>query len=67
MSISAKSCNTQVIDPECWFDFNQPCEEYELDLSDSFDRSVAFQLCRIMANHMTYIGNTGVSKYQFIY
>jgi hypothetical protein len=56
VSISAKNCNTQVKDPLCWFNFSQPCQKYELDLSDSFDRSVAFQLIRIMANHVTYVG-----------
>jgi Ran GTPase-activating protein (RanGAP) involved in mRNA processing and transport len=55
-SISAKNCNTQVRDDQCWFNFSQPCQVYALDLSDSFDRSVAFQLLRIMANHVTYVG-----------
>lgn len=56
VKVSAKNCNHQVKDPQCWFNFNQPCDDYELKLSHPFDRSVAFQLLRIMANHMTFIG-----------
>ena len=55
VSVSARGCNTQLRDEKCWFDQKYPCRKYELDLSDPFQRGIAFQVLRIAANHQTYI------------
>ncbi len=54
-TVSARGCNTQLKDGSCWFDSKYPCRKYNLDLSDPFQRSVAFQVLRIAANHQTFI------------
>jgi hypothetical protein len=55
VQVSARGCNTQLRDDKCWFDQKYPCRKYELDLSNPFDRSIAFQVLRIAANHQTFI------------
>lgn len=55
VTVSATNCNTIVNDERCWYDPDQPCKEYELDLSRAFDRAVAFHLMQTIANHSTYV------------
>ncbi|CAM9213873.1 unnamed protein product, partial [Ectocarpus fasciculatus] len=55
VTVTARGCNTQLRDDKCWFDQKYPCRQYELDLSDPFERSISFQVLRIAANHQTLI------------
>jgi hypothetical protein len=55
VTVSANNCNTNIRDPLFWFDQNAPCREYELNLTDPFERAVAFQLLNIVAAHQTLV------------
>ena len=54
-TVSAANCNTITNDDRCWYDPDQPCKEYELDMSKAFDRAVAFHLTQTIANHSTFV------------
>ena len=54
-TVSAANCNTIANDDRCWYDPDQPCKEYDLDLSKAFDRAVAFHLTQTIANHSTFV------------
>ena len=56
MSISAKYCNITVpTPPNCWFDYNNICRSYKLNLADPFDRVVAHAVLHLVAYHELYI------------
>ena len=44
VELSAKKCNITMKDPACWFDFDKPCRDYNLDMEDGFERAVAMIL-----------------------
>jgi Ran GTPase-activating protein (RanGAP) involved in mRNA processing and transport len=51
ITLSARGCNMHVSDPDHWFDQSNPCGNFELNLSNYFDRAVAQQALRLAANH----------------
>lgn len=53
--VDAKNCNTFVSDPLCWFDPTLPCQMHTLQLSNPYDRAVAFYLLHLVASHSTYV------------
>lgn len=55
VGISAVGCNITIKDAHCWFDHHRPLREYELDMSNGFERAVAILLLNIVASHHTYI------------
>ena len=55
VDISASGCNVDIIDDSCWFDQSHPCGTYRLNLSNPFERAIAFKLLNIVANHSSYI------------
>jgi hypothetical protein len=55
VNVSANNCNTSIRDPTFWFDQNYPCAEYELHLSDPFERAVCYMLLGLVACHQTLI------------
>ena len=55
VSLSAAKCNVTMKDPRCWFDLNNPCREYELDLSNGFERAVAKVVLMAIASHHSFI------------
>jgi Ran GTPase-activating protein (RanGAP) involved in mRNA processing and transport len=54
-NITANGSNILIKDSRCWFDPNNACRSYKLDLNHPFERAVAFMLMRIIATHPTYI------------
>ena len=54
-SLSAEKCNCGLVDPRCWFSHSNPLGRHELDLSQPYQRAVAFALLELVANHATYI------------
>jgi hypothetical protein len=56
--LSAARCNTSLRDESFWFDQERPCRSYNLDLSNNYDRAVAFKVLALVANHPTIIVNS---------
>jgi len=54
-SLSAEKCNVGLTDAKCWFSHSNPLGRHELDLSQPYQRAVAFALLELIANHSTYI------------
>ena len=54
-SLSAEKCNVGLSDAKCWFSHSNPLGRHELDLSEPYQRAVAFALLELIANHSTYI------------
>jgi hypothetical protein len=52
--ILASNCNSIASDARCWYDPSNPCRSYKLHLNDAFERSVAFHLFFVVANHSTF-------------
>jgi len=61
VDLSAANCNTVMRDQNCWYDQANPCRNYSLDLSNAFERAVAFSVLQVVASHSSYI----VAKAQF--
>ena len=55
LELSAARCNTSLRDDKFWFDQERPCRSYNLDLTNCYDRAVAFTLLTLVANHPTII------------
>lgn len=55
VAVSANNCNTNMRDANFWFDYGAPCREYELNLSDCYERAVGFQLLNLVAAHQTIV------------
>eukprot|EP00602_Paraphysomonas_sp_CaronLab_P006212 CAMPEP_0185022528 /NCGR_PEP_ID=MMETSP1103-20130426/5232_1 /TAXON_ID=36769 /ORGANISM="Paraphysomonas bandaiensis, Strain Caron Lab Isolate" /LENGTH=1416 /DNA_ID=CAMNT_0027554633 /DNA_START=142 /DNA_END=4389 /DNA_ORIENTATION=+ len=53
LELTAARCNTHIRDDSFWFDQEDICKAYSLDMSDPFQRAVAFKLLYIVANHST--------------
>jgi len=49
--VSCANCNIAIKDPNSWYDMSNPCGEYKLDLSNSYDRAVSFAVLRLAAGH----------------
>lgn len=54
IDISASGCNVDIVDDSCWFDQSNPCGNYRLNLSNPFERAIAFKILSIVANHSSY-------------
>lgn len=52
--VSAKDCNITMKDPKFWFDFDKPISEYNLNLTDGYERAIALLLLNIVVSHPTY-------------
>eukprot|EP01038_Epipyxis_sp_PR26KG_P005859 gene5859-8083_t len=52
--VSLASCNIGIRDPQCWFDPTSILRRFECNLSNIFDRSVAFFLLNLVPSHNTY-------------
>ena len=55
IELVAKGCNFDIRNPDFWFDVDNPSGQYKLDLTDPFERSIAFKLLQIVANHHTLV------------
>ena len=53
--VTSQGCNIAVKDPNCWFDYGDPYGPFDLNLSCSYDRAVAFALLRLAASHQRII------------
>jgi len=55
LTLTADKCNVNLrsLDHN-WFDEEDPCGTYHLDMTDSFSRAVAFKILTIAANHYSY-------------
>jgi hypothetical protein len=55
VNLSANNCNVMFRSKEnSWFDEEDPCGTYTLNMTDSFSRAVAFKILSIAANHYSY-------------
>lgn len=55
LTLTAVKCNVNFRSSDCnWFDEEDPCGTYTLDMTDSFSRAVAFKILTIAANHFSY-------------
>jgi hypothetical protein len=55
LTLTADKCNVMFRSQENnWFDEEDPCGKYSLDMTDSFSRAVAFKLLTIAANHYSF-------------
>ncbi len=52
--VSAKDCNITMKDPKFWFDFDKPIREYNLNMSDGYERAISLLLLNIVVSHPTY-------------
>lgn len=55
VKVSAKKCNINLKDSLCWFDSKNLLRDYQIDLSDPFERAVSLVLLHLVASHHTYI------------
>ena len=56
--ISGKNCNIALKDPDNWFDTGALLQDYDLDLSNPFERSIAIFLTYLVPNHQTFVVST---------
>ena len=55
LALTAEKCNVLIRSEENnWFDEEDPCGSYDLDMKDTFSRAVAFKLLSIAAHHYSY-------------
>ena len=52
--VSARDCNITMKDPKFWFDFDKPISEYNLNMSDGYERAISLLLLNIVVSHPTY-------------
>lgn len=55
VKISASKCNVSLKDSGCYFDFENLLHEYNLDLSNHFERAIALLLLHLVSAHHTYV------------
>ena len=52
--LSAAECNIKMRESNCWFNQTEPCQKYRLDMTDSYERAIAYKLLTICAHHHSY-------------
>lgn len=51
VKLSAARCNINIRDPTCKFDFDKLLRDYDLDMSDGYQRAQAILLLHMIAGH----------------
>jgi hypothetical protein len=55
IELVATGCNFDIRNPDFWFCEDNPSGLYRLDLTEPFQRSIAFKLLQLVANHHTLV------------
>lgn len=55
ITLVASGCNFDIRNPDFWFSEDNPSGFYRLDLTEPFQRSIAFKLLQLVANHPTLV------------